>query len=365
MNQRRKIARDIVAPLIVLVCQSAVVNTAQAQSSVSLYGIVDGSILYTSHTLNTKTGGDSGSRVAFADSGSFPTVFGMRGSEDLGGGVRALFNLESGVSIANGALAHSNGNLFGRRAWVGIDSAYGVVKAGVQFSPFFQSLFALDPRDGSFFGSGFVNYADNVSVTGVFNANSITYTSPEIAGLQTTGMIAIGGLAGNFQAGRQYSANLNYHLGGLLVSAAMYNGNAADGAATTPVPTTTPFAGRMLGASYRFPNELTVKASYALYKVTGSFDSQVYSGGASYGLTSSVSIDAGVWYTRDGNDSANHSILVGSGVSMALSKQTSLYGQVGYVDNHGHMNTGLSVSNALYGVSGSTVGVTLGLRHLF
>jgi predicted porin len=50
---------------------------------------------------------------------------------------------------------------------------------------------------------------------------------------------------------------------------------------------------------------------------------------------------------------------------MALSKQTSLYGQVGYVDNHGHMNTGLSVSNALYGVSGSTVGVTLGLRHLF
>ncbi|WP_321845851.1 porin [Paraburkholderia bannensis] len=365
MSRRNSYARSLIFSAAVIALQPMVADDANAQSSVTLYGIVDASILYTTNTLNTKTGMNAGSQLSFTDSGFHPTVFGMRGTEDLGGGLRAVFALESGVSIANGALGHSNGNLFGRQAWVGLNSRYGSVKAGVQFSPFFISLFALDPREGSFFGSGFINYADNVAATGLFNSNSISYTSPEIAGIQTAVMYALGGAAGNFQAGRQYSANLTYHLGGFLLTGAMYSGNSGGSASTTPIPSTVEFTGRMVGATYRFPNDLVIKASYTLYKVAGSFDSKVYSAGGSYAFSPFVDFDAGIWYTQDGNSKGNHSLLAASGINFALSKRTSLYGQVGYVTNHGLMHTGLSINNALYEVTGSTVGVSLGIRHMF
>lgn len=340
-------------------------GVASAQSSVTLYGIVDGSLLYTSHTMNMQTGQNAGHQFSFTDSGMTGSNFGMRGTEDLGGGLHAMFALESGISMANGKFNNSNGNFFGRQAWVGMESPYGTVKAGLQYSPFFLSLYQTDPRGMSYFGSGLVSYVDNVYVTGLFNSNALTYTSPEIAGIQAAGMFAMGGAAGDFQAGRQYSASLRYHIAGFTLTGALYSGNAGGSAATTPIPSTVEFVGRMIGASYRFANSLTISASYALYKVSQSFDNSVYSGGLSYMVMPWLNVDAGVWYTRDGNDSNNHSIMASSGVQFFLSKRTTLYGQVGYVNNHGHMDTGLSINNALYEVAGSTVGVSLGMRHIF
>ncbi|WP_322012758.1 porin [Paraburkholderia sp. J12] len=338
---------------------------ASAQSSVTLYGIVDGSLMYTNHTLNPMTGQNAGHQFSFTDSGLTASNFGMRGTEDLGGGLRATFALESGFSVANGSLSNSNGNFFGREAWVGLDSAYGSVKAGMQFSPFFLSMFDLDPREMSNFASGLSSYIGNVFVTALFNGNSISYTSPEIAGIQAAGLLALGGTAGDFQAGRQYSASLRYHLGGLTVSGALYSGNPGGTAATTPVPSTLGFVGRTLGASYRFTNDLVISASYTLYKVAQSFDNSVYSGGFNYFVLPYLNVNAGVYYTRDGNEGANHSIMAASGVQFFLSKRTTLYGQVGYVNNHGRMDTGLSINNALYEVPGSTLGVSLGLRQMF
>ncbi|VWB14581.1 porin [Burkholderia lata] len=335
-----------------------------AQSSVTLYGVVDAGILYTSKAIDPKTGLNAGHQVSMVTGGMTPSLFGLKGTEDLGGGVKALFTLESGIDVSNGGYADSNGNLFGRQAWVGIESSYGTVKAGVQFSPFVLSLIATDARSVSYFGSGVPIYVGGVLVTGIFNANAISYTSPVVAGLQGSAMLALGGKAGDFQAGRQYSASLNYTYGPLLVSAAMYNGNSGGTAASTPVPSTVPFTGRTLGASYQY-DALTVKAAYVNYKIAGSFDSRVYGGGAAYQFTPVVSADAGVWYTSDGNDTNNHSILAAAGLTYSLSKATLLYGQLGYVNNHGKMNTGLSTNGALYGANGSTFGTVIGMRHLF
>ncbi|WP_245621089.1 porin [Paraburkholderia ferrariae] len=365
MNKRKIVHWKLMASTFTVAGLLGASGAAQAQSSVTLYGIVDGSILYTSHTMNMATGQNEGHQFSFTDSGMTGSSFGMRGAEDLGGGLRAVFTLESGVSIANGQFNNSNGNLFGRQAWVGIDSSYGSVKAGLQYSPFFLSIYDMDPRAMSYFGSGLVSYVDNVYVTGLFNSNSITYTSPEIAGVQAAGMIALGGAAGDFQAGRQYSASLRYHLGGFTITGALYSGNAGGSAASTPVPSTVEFVGRTIGASYRFPNDLTFSASYALYKVSGSFDNSVYSGGFSYFVLPYLNVNGGVYYTRDGNDGTNHSLMASSGVQFFLSKRTTLYGQLGYVNNHGHMDTGLSINNALYEVSGSTIGASLGIRHMF
>ncbi|WP_341319298.1 porin [Paraburkholderia sp. IMGN_8] len=345
-------------------CALGSAQSANAQSSVTLYGIVDGSLLYTSKTLNAKTGQNAGHQYSFTDSGVSGSRFGLRGAEDLGGSMRAIFELESGISIANGSFSNSNGNEFGRQAWVGVDSRFGTVKAGLQFSPFFLAVYDFDPREMSYFGSGLITYLNNVYVTGLFNPNGVSYTSPEIAGLQASALMALGGAAGNFQAGRQYSASLRYHLGSLTVDAALYSGNAGGSAASIAIPSVVAFDGRALGASYVF-NGLTVKASYVQYKVAGSFNDRVYSGGASYRITPALNVDAGVWYTRDGNNSTNHSVMASTGAEYSLSKATMVYGQVGFVNNHGAMHTGLSVNNALNEVTGTTAGVNVGIRHMF
>ena len=352
--------RVAVAAAVLLANMSSV----HAQSTVTLYGVVDAGILYTSKTLSLSTGQNAGHQVSMITGGHTPSLFGLKGTEDLGGGIKALFALESGIDVSNGGFADSNGNLFGRQAWVGLSSDYGVVKAGVQYSPFALSLIATDARDASYFGSGVPIYVGSVGVTGIFNANAISYTTPTIAGFQGSAMLALGGIAGNFQAGHQYSASLNYSFGPALISAAMYSGNAGGTASTTPVPSTVQFTGRTIGGSYRY-DRLTVKAGFVNYKVAGSFDNRVYEGGAAYALTPALTIDAGAWYTSDGNDTSNHSILAATGVVYSLSKATSLYGQFAYVNNHGKMNTGVSTNGALYGVSGTTIGATAGIRHLF
>ncbi|QCP54473.1 porin [Trinickia violacea] len=350
--------------LIAGVLLGSVSLSAYAQSSVTLYGIVDAGLLYTSKSLNSATGQNAGHQFQMITGGMTPSLFGLKGAEDLGSGVRAIFDLESGIDMSNGGFNDSNGNFFGRKAWVGIASHYGTVKAGLQESPFVASLIATDGRNVSYFGSGAPIYINTVLVTGVFNANAISYTSPTIAGLQGSAMLALGGIAGDFQAGRQYSASLNYTYGPLLVSAAMYSGNAGGTAASTPVPSTVPFSGRTIGASYQF-SDLTVKAQYMNLKVAGSFDKRVYSGGLRYQFTPAVGADAGAWYTSDGNDTHNHSILAATGVTYSLSKATLLYAQVGFVDNYGLMDTGLSINGALFGVSGKTFGTAVGIRHLF
>lgn len=339
--------------------------SAHAQGSVTLYGVIDAGLLYTSKSLNPVNGQNAGHQFSLISGGMTPSLFGLRGTEDLGGGLKAIFDLESGFLVSNGQLNDSNGNLFGRKAYVGIASdTYGTVKAGVQESPFVTSLIEVDPRNVSYFGSGVPIYVGNVFVTGIFNSNAISYTSPTIAGFRGSAMLALGGTAGDFQAGRQYSANLDYTYGSLLITAAMYNGNAGGTAASTPIPSTVPFTGRTIGASYRL-GDLTVKAAYTLEKSAGSFDNRVYSGGARYQFTPAVSADAGVWYTSDGNDTNNHSIMAATGITYSLSKATLLYGQLGYVDNHGLMHVGLSTNGALLGASGSTFGTAIGIRHLF
>ncbi|MBK3742581.1 porin [Paraburkholderia aspalathi] len=334
-----------------------------AQSSVTLYGLVDGGLLYTSRTLDSATGRNAGRQFALIDAGLTASGFGITGTEDLGGGLKATFKLESGVSVANGGLNNSNGNQFGRQAWVALGGNFGEFKAGLQFSPFFLAVHESDPRSLSEFGSGLINYVDNVLVTGLFNANAVSYTSQTFAGFTGSVMLALGGEAGSFQAGRQYSASLKYESGGLMINAAMYEGNGG-GAVITPIPSTEAFEGRTLGAAYKF-GPLIAKASFVNYKVSGSFNNNVYGGGLDWLVQPQLDVNGGVWVTSDRDDTKNHSLLVALGAEYFLSKATTLYAQVGLVNNHGAMNTGLSISSALYGAPGTTLGVDLGVRHAF
>jgi predicted porin len=350
--------RLVACAVAMLLCEAA-----QAQRSLTLYGLVDAGLIYTSKTADAKIGRNAGKQFSLIDGGAVPSKFGLTGTEDLGGGLRAMFKLESGISVANGAFANCNGNMFGCQAWIALDGNYGTVKAGLQYSPFLLALYQTDPRHFSQFGSGLVSMVDNVLGTSIYNSNAVSYTSLTIAGLQASVMYALGGEAGHFQAGRQYSASLKYELGDFMINAAIYDGNSG-GTANTPMPTTLQFEGRMLGAAYTF-GSLTVKASFVNYKVAGSFNNNVYGGGISYFILPTLELDGGVWFTSDRNHTDNHSVMGALGADYFLSKRTALYAQIGAVNNHGAMNTGISLNGATFGPQGTTIGAVLGIRHTF
>src|SRR5437868_3826129 len=99
---------------------------AHAQSSVTLYGLIDAGIAYT----NNVNGGSQWRMTTGTINGS---RFGLRGTEDLGGGLKALFVLENGFNANNGALGQ-DGKLFGRHAYVGLSrSGFGTLTLGRQY----------------------------------------------------------------------------------------------------------------------------------------------------------------------------------------------------------------------------------------
>ncbi|MFB9128850.1 porin [Paraburkholderia dipogonis] len=340
-----------------------ILDSACAQSSVTLYGRLDAGLLYTSRTFDVKSGGNDGHQLSAINSGASPTLFGLQGVENIGGGTKVLFTLESGVSLMDGSFKNSNGNLFGRQAFVALAGPYGQAKFGLQFSPFFMALFETDPRGFSQFGSGLVNYVNNVLGTGAFNANGISYASPSIGGFEGSALVALGGKAGDYQAGRQYSASLKYQNGNFMVNAALYSGNGG-GTVSTPIPTTLQFSGRTVGTVYKF-GAVSAKAQFVNYKVAGSFNSNLYGLGMDWYATPALNLNGGVYYRMDRNDSANSSIMGALGTVYSLSVRTALYAQVAAINNRGAMNSGLAIGYALYGLQGTTTGATIGIRHTF
>jgi predicted porin len=355
---------NAIAPKVIIGVAALMFGSATyAQSNVTLYGVVDAGLIYTNKSVDAATGQNAGKQFSMIDGGLTPSFFGLAGTEDLGSGLKVSFKLESGFSPASGALADCNGNLFGCQAWVALDNQYGTLKAGLQLSPFFLSLFESDPRDFALFGSGVVHMVGNVFGTGIYNSNAVSYTSPNLAGFQGSVMYALGGVAGDFQAGRQYAASLKFERGGFMLNASIYDSNAG-GATQTPTPTDVEYEGRTIGAAYKI-GPVTAKLSFVNYKVAGSFDNNVYGGGLDYHVLPQLDINGGAWITSDRNHTTNHSVLGAFGAEYLLSKHTTLYAQVAVVNNHGAEDTGLSIGGALYGVAGTTTGATLGIRHSF
>ncbi len=103
---------------------AALPMASYAQSSVTLYGIIDGGVTYVSNA-----GGSH--QVKFDDGVSYGNRWGVKGTEDLGGGLKAVFKLESGFHLGNGQISNG-GSLFGRQAYVGIQSDWGTLTFGNQ-----------------------------------------------------------------------------------------------------------------------------------------------------------------------------------------------------------------------------------------
>ncbi|XHO07782.1 hypothetical protein ACEQUB_p01029 (plasmid) [Ralstonia syzygii] len=119
---------------IALVVRALASGAAGAQS-VTLYGLVDTGIEYVSHANSSGNGLVRMPSIT----GTLPSRWGLRGAEDLGGGIQAVFTLESGFNTDTGT-SGQGGRLFGRQAWVGLAGGYGTLTLGRQYSMSFLSL---------------------------------------------------------------------------------------------------------------------------------------------------------------------------------------------------------------------------------
>jgi predicted porin len=175
-----------------------VAGAAHAQSSVTLYGLIDESIQYVgqadrnnNHLFQTYAGNIQGDR------------FGLKGTEDLGGGLKAIFQLENGFDVNSGKLGQG-GLMFGRQAFVGLtQDAYGTLTLGRQYDPLVdmvQPLTADNYLGSTFTTPGDLDNNDNDSRTN----SAIKYVSPVWSGFQVEGMYALGGVAGATGAGQSW-----------------------------------------------------------------------------------------------------------------------------------------------------------------
>ncbi|CAN7736449.1 MULTISPECIES: porin [unclassified Caballeronia] len=204
---------------------------AHAQGSVTLYGIIDEAAVYTS---NVKTGGANtaaspnvGGKRFWLDStnGVSGSRWGLRGEENLGGGLSAVFLLENAFNLNNGALG--NGGLeFGRQEYVGLsDKRYGTFTMGRQYDPITEFIGPATFSDT--IGSSYAALPGDVNgqTVGQRINNSVKYRSPVLYGVSFEALYGFGGVAGSVARNQIYSFGLGYALGPVALAAAILHVN--------------------------------------------------------------------------------------------------------------------------------------------
>ena len=201
---------------------SCVATGAFAQTNVTLYGVIDISLNYTTHQdaagNHVFSLGDSNAPAGAGDGGQGAlsgSRWGLKGEEDLGGGNKAIFKLESGFTLNNGQ-SDQQGQLFGRQEYVGLSNKdIGTVTFGRQYGTMTDVAFDYDPL-------GVGNYLANeweVFLFGVRFDNTIKYTN-QFGPVQLNVQYSVGGQAGSDSNGTTFGTSVKYDNAGLGIAAA-------------------------------------------------------------------------------------------------------------------------------------------------
>lgn len=351
--------------LLALAALAAVSGVASAQSNVTIYGILDTSIHTVDH-VNT-----SGQRATQMSTATWlPSVFGFTGTEDLGGGLKAKFQLESDINTHSGS---NNNNLFRRISTVGLSSnELGSVTFGRQINQLFLQSFLNNVRlahSGSMAIAGGLKYSGSASDntdTGIFQSNTVAYTSPTFNGLNATLTKQLGGVAGNTNKSSAYSYGVNYTNGPVALVAVQEEAKDVNGVAQN--------RNTLLGAKYTI-GAAQFNVGYTKYKDpsgTPSVDAKGLEVGAAYSIT--PALVAAVNHVSFKDHVANKTPTVDTAsLKYALSKRTSVWAMVAQSDAKGTTGGitslyGIAVSGvtgAAGGYTGKVHATSLGLTHTF
>ena len=367
---------------------------AAAQTSVTLYGVVDNAIAYSSNQ-----GGHSNT---YMNSGALAaSKFGLFGTEDLGGGTQALFRLENGFAADTGAQSKSN-VIFNRQAYVGLSNkTYGQITMGRQYTPYFQYVAALGPTNVLTGAVGAHPGDIDAMDTTLRVPNSITYTSPTFGGFQAGLQYGMGEQAGSMSNGSAFSAAMRYDYQAFSWSAgyvrlknvATFQSNSGDFANNAPINKgyATADSAQIIGTAARYTmgqwmmglNYSNVQyrpgaGSPAGFAQTASFNT--FGAIATYALTPALTLAAGYSYTaenkRNGVDKAARYHQFTMEQVYAFSKRTALYAIEAYQKASGQtLGSSGGIVNAVASVGDSQNGTPssgpsqfvgmVGIRHVF
>ncbi len=382
--------------LIIAGILGAFTASAHAQSSVTLYGALDAGIVYSNNA-----GGHSNWQQG---SGSVSdTYFGLRGSEDLGGGLHAIFTLESGFDVNNGKFTEGN-TMFNRQAYVGLKSdQYGTLTLGRQYDSVVDYLAPLSEA-GAGYGNNLAGHPfDNDNLDHSFSIkNAVKYESASYSGFKFGGLYGFSNDAGQFSNNRAWSVGASYNNGPFNVAAAYLQMNNsvsvgnANGAVTSGQGNNSNLTAQQqrtfgVGTNYAYgPATVGFVWTHTQYDnlisgtqygaaptffVSGTnlhMDNFELNG--RYALTPALSLDAAYTFTNGkvsgtggSGDPKWHTVSLQADYS--LSKRTDVYVEGVYQHASGDLGTGVQNVSMINTLSPSTsqnqVAAAVGLRHRF
>ncbi|QBR04371.1 porin [Paraburkholderia pallida] len=341
-------------------------GAVSAQSSVTLYGIVDAGLAYVNneggHSLVSQTSGVmQGSR------------FGFRGTGDLGGRYKTIFVLENGFNVNNGSLGQG-GLEFGRQAYVGLSTPGGTLTFGRQYD-FMVNLFPMtNITEGGVYA---FHLGDYDRLGGERLNNAISYQTPILNGFQAGAMYSFGGVPGSIATNSAFSGGIWYSGSAINFAAAYTSINNTSVSPTAglgvplllglPAGTASVSLNRLniagVGASYAFQSAV-VHAVYTRTDFRQGRSSAIlnaYDAGATWYVTPAFTILLGGNYYKLGHVHWIEPIVA---VDEFLSKRTDLYAQFNYLHVSGSGARAVLVSNAPSS-GDAQLAVTVGIRHKF
>jgi predicted porin len=368
---------------VALLGASALAAQAQVASpNVTLYGLIDVAV----ETVSNVSGVGSINRIP-SNVGMSPSSFGIKGTEDLGGGLSAIFNLESGFTPDTGSMAQG-GRLFGRQANVGLVGPWGQVLLGRNQSSFYWSIWDSNVMSSALYSlTSLDSYvpnarADNsIAYRGTFSGLTLAaeYSlgrDTVNAGPSPVGTNCAGETGTDVQACRQWSATVKYDTDDWGATATYDSQHGR----TLTSATDAVFGG--LTSSNKTDNRLLL-AGYVKFsgiKLGGGLIRRNNDGsatkphsdqwyvGAAYPLTPQLTLTGLVTTLRYKDISNYNATLMSAQLAYSLSKRTVVYGQIGHINND-KLST-VSVSSGGSGSSnpaagGAQNGLSAGIRHFF
>ncbi len=327
----------------------ATAHTAQAQSSVTLYGALGLDVISATKVYN---GSATKSMVKLDDNAIVNSRIGLKGVEDLGGGLKALFNLESSVSPDTGA---ARSTFWNRNAFVGVSGAYGTLKLGHQWNVADDYLcgYFVCAYYSPFLMSGFGALSD-------YYSNTVKYTSPNYAGFESAVMYTLGEKSVSKSAGQKVQAALNYSSGPFAVGAMSFSEKTDSGADLSNTL-------MALGASYDFGvTKLRLGLAKAEVNYATPFEATLVDVGVDVPLSAQASVSAD-YVLNNKKASQDDTSFIRLRGTYALSKRTSLNTNLIFSKNSGNANFAfISEQSGFAGLAGQKQTIlTAGITHAF
>ncbi|MGI4815006.1 MAG: porin [Janthinobacterium lividum] len=342
-------------------------SLAQAQSSVTLYGVVDAAVTYVNAS-------GKGSKTAMDSSGMNSSRYGLLGNEDLGGGLAAGFTLEGDAYPNDGHLGTTTTDnktpgttaLFGRRAFINLTSqTLGEVRLGRDYTSTYWNLSGFDPFTHLGLGSATtfeLTYA-GTTTTAVRTSNSVFYLTPNTLG----GFFAEANYAfGNQPNGAAGGTGHDGDFGGIRIG---YEGHGAKVAASASK--TTYVLGDVREANVGGTYDFHIIKAYALYQQAQQSGAVSHTQGTVLlGGIIPVGVNAirfSALHLHEHGNSSMDSTLLAIGFIYNMSKRTQLYTTYAHIDNH--KNAAYAESETSGAVSptpgGNVNGIQIGLSTKF